>query len=95
MEDLGVLVSGIDYRLRKLLEQHKKIKHNNLELTTKVEEQEQIINHQKQLIKELQERIKTVTIARTLASRSEINDAKNRIGDLVREIDKCIGLLNR
>jgi len=95
MEDLGVLVSGIDYKLRKLLEQHKKIKQNNLELTSKVEEQEQIINHQKQLINELQERIKTVTIARTLASRSEINDAKNRIGDLVREIDKCIGLLNK
>lgn len=95
MEDLGVLVSGIDYKLRKLLEQHKKIRQNNLELTAKVEEQEQIINHQKQLINELQERIKTVTIARTLASRSEINDAKNRIGDLVREIDKCIGLLNK
>lgn len=95
MEDLGVLVSGIDYKLRKLLEQHKKIRQKNKELTAIVEEQEQIINHQKQLINELQERIKTVTITRTLASRSEINDAKNRIGDLVREIDRCIGLLNK
>jgi len=95
MEDVSVLIAGIDFKLRKLTGQHKQIRQANTELEEKVKEQEQIINNQKQLINELQEKIKTVTIAQTLASRFEISDAKNRIGDLVREIDKCIDLLNK
>jgi len=95
MEDVSVLIAGIDFKLRKLTRQHNQIRQANTELEEKVKEQEQIINHQKQLINELQEKIKTVNIAKTLASRFEITDAKNKLGDLVREIDKCIDLLNK
>lgn len=95
MEDVSVLISGIDFKLRKLTGQHKQIRQANTELAAKVKEQEQIINHQKQLISKLQEKIKTVNIAKALASRSEVNDAKKRIGNMVREIDKCIDLLNK
>jgi predicted RNase H-like nuclease (RuvC/YqgF family) len=95
MENVSVIISGIDFKLRKLIEQHKKIRQSNAELTAKVEEQDRIINQQKQLIDQLQERIKTVNIAKTLASRFEITDAKKKIGDMVREIDKCINLLNK
>jgi predicted RNase H-like nuclease (RuvC/YqgF family) len=95
MEDLSVTIAGIDFKLRKLTGQHKQLLIENTELEAKVKEQEKIINNQKQLINELQGKIKTVNIAKTLASRFEISDAKNRIGDLVREIDKCIDLLNK
>ncbi|MBE0661975.1 MAG: hypothetical protein IH597_05860 [Bacteroidales bacterium] len=95
MEDVSVLISGIDFKLRKLAKEHKLIRQEYATLIEKTELQEQIINHQKQLINELQEKIKTVSIAKTLASRSEISDAKRKIGDMVREIDKCIDLLNK
>ena len=95
MDNVNVLISGIEYKLRKLSEQHKITKQVNQELTARIEEQENLINNQKTIIKELQEKIRTVSIAKTLASRSEINDAKKKIGDMVREIDRCINLLNK
>jgi len=95
MEDVSVLISGIDFKLRRLTKEHKQIRQEYAALIEKTELQEQIINHQKQLINELQEKIKTVSIAKTLASRFEISDAKRKIGDMVREIDKCIDLLNK
>ncbi len=95
MEDVSVLVSGIEFKLRSLTMKHQRIRTVNKELEAKIEEQEQIINHQKQLINELQERIQTANIAKTIASRFEISDAKKKIGDMMREIDKCIDLLNK
>lgn len=95
MEDVSVLVAGIEYKLRQLSRQHKQLRKEHDELMAKAEEQEQIINNQKLLISELQERLKTVSIYKTLASRFEINDAKKKIGEMVREIDKCIDLLNK
>lgn len=95
MEDISVLIAGIDFKLRKLTGQHKHLKDANTILEQRVKEQELIINQQKLKIHELQEKIETVNIAKTLASRFEISDAKNKIGDLVREIDKCIDLLNK
>lgn len=95
MDNLGVLITGIEYKLRKLSEQHKEIRNENNELKTRIAEQEVLINNQKIIITDLQEKVKTVSIAKTLASRSEINDAKKKIGDMVREIDLCINLLNK
>lgn len=95
MEDVSVLIAGIEYKLRQLSLQHQQIRKAHNELTKRAEEQEQVINHQKQLISELQERLKTVSITKTLASRFEITDAKKKIGEMVREIDKCIDLLNK
>lgn len=95
MNNLGVLISGIEFKLRKLSEQHKEVRKENNELKARIAEQEVLINNQKTIITDLQEKIKTVSIAKTLASRFEINDAKKKIGDMVREIDLCINLLNK
>lgn len=78
MDNLGVLITGIEYKLRKLSEQHKEIRNENNELKTRIAEQEVLINNQKIIITDLQEKVKTVSIAKTLASRSEINDAKKK-----------------
>ncbi|MGB4204885.1 MAG: hypothetical protein WBJ84_04610 [Bacteroidales bacterium] len=95
MEDLSVLISGIEFKLKSLTSKYKQLKALNKELEERTEEQKQIINHQNQLINQLQEKIQNINITKTLASRFEINDAKKRIGDMMREIDKCIDLLNK
>ena len=56
------------------------------ELKKKNEEQNIIIN-------ELKEKIKVLKIAKTVERKEGIADAKLKINELVREIDKCIGLL--
>ncbi len=47
-------------------------------------------------IKELEEKIETLKIAKTVVASSEdSHDAKIKINRIVREIDKCIALLNK
>lgn len=90
-----MLISGIDYKLKLLLKKQEEALEQLTLLKTKTEEQQQIINQQKITINELEERLENITISQTLATRHEVAEAKKRIGDLVREIDKCIGLLNK
>jgi chromosome segregation ATPase len=95
MDDLSILVSGIDFKLQKLGAAYARFTAENEALRARMQEQEIIINEQQRKITELQGQINTLNIAKTLASRSDISDAKNKIGDLVREIDRCINLLNK
>ncbi len=47
-------------------------------------------------ISELQQKYETLKIAKTLTSSSkDSHDAKIKINKIVREIDKCVGLLNK
>jgi len=47
-------------------------------------------------ISELQQQYETLKIAKTLTSSSkDSHDAKIKVNKIVREIDKCIGLLNK
>ena len=43
---------------------------------------------------ELHEEIKTLKVAAAISTGEGSSEAKNRISQLVREIDKCIALLN-
>ncbi|MDP2424606.1 MAG: hypothetical protein U1C46_04305 [Bacteroidales bacterium] len=95
MESVSVLISGIEYKIRKLSELHRVAQHTITLLTKKIEEQEININQQTLIINELQEKLENINITKTIASRYEIAEAKSKIGELVREIDKCIGLLNK
>jgi hypothetical protein len=43
----------------------------------------------------LEAKFNTLKMAKSLSGKSETNDAKTKVAFLVREIDKCIALLNR
>jgi hypothetical protein len=66
-----------------------KLKQDNLDLLRKLGEKEKHIL-------ELEQKYDNLKIARTLAiDVEEIHDAKIKVNRIVREIDKCIALLNR
>jgi hypothetical protein len=94
MKDVATLVSGIEYKLGKLLEQQHLQRADIKKHITEVQELKQVINGQKQTIRQLEENIKLLKIAKTLESKEGNVEAKLKINELVREIDKCIGLLN-
>jgi uncharacterized coiled-coil DUF342 family protein len=94
MNDVATLVSGIEYKLRKLIEQHQLTRNENSRLTTEIQELREIINEQKQTIKQLEEKSKILKLAKTLETKEGNIEAKLKINELVREIDKCRGLLN-
>ncbi len=70
-------------------EEKKALKDNNLELQKKVK-------MQLAKISELEIKYANLKIAKTLLAENEdSHDAKVRVNKIVREIDKCIALLNR
>jgi cell division protein FtsL len=94
MDDVTTLVSGIDFKVRKLIAQLKKLREENETLIIELNKQKQSTEGQKQVIKGLEEKIRILRIAKMTEGKEDNSDVKARINELVREIDKCIGLLN-
>ena len=95
MQDLSILVSGIEFKLRKLIEQNNQLKIENAQLLKKNDEFNNIIEHNKKTIKESEEKYKVLKIAKSLESSTNSFDQKIKINEMLREVDKCIGLLNK
>jgi hypothetical protein len=94
MKDVAHLVSGIEYKLGKLLEQQYRHRAENQKYQSEIAELKQVISEQKDRIIQLENKIKTLKITKTLETKEGNVEAKLKINELVREIDKCIGLLN-
>lgn len=92
MEDI---VHEIRKQVDRLLKERSAL---NAALVSKEEElqrlQEQISSNEAR-IASLEEANKTLKIAKSLTGAGENTDAKLKINELVREIDKCIALLNK
>lgn len=91
IEILGTLRSKIR-KLMSLYTEEKKYKDILLkekkELIKKIEEMERYSL-------DLEEKYDRLKIAKTIANDGEVHDAKIKVNRIVREIDKCIALLNR
>lgn len=94
MKDVSTLVSGIEYKIGKLLNQQKLLSLENQELKEQITTHLHIIEKQKEEIKQLEEKQHILKLAKTLETTEGNVEAKKKINELVREIDKCIGLLN-
>jgi hypothetical protein len=94
MKDVATLVSGVDYKIRKLIEHHELLLAENNNYITEVRVLKLANQEQKQKIKQLEENIKLLKLSKTLENKEGNVEAKLKINELVREIDKCIGLLN-
>jgi len=89
------LLSTFEARLRHLMYLHDETKRENAELKqllkVKEAEAEKVLNN----YKKLESNYTNLKIARTISiNDSEVKDTKQRLSKLVREVDKCIALLN-
>ena len=79
-----------------LVAYYEKIQREYKELLAEHQKDKEEIARQYGLIKDLEEKNKKLQLAGAFKSSSAgTNDAKLKIGRIVREIDKCIALLNR
>lgn len=88
----------IDFRLKvkRIIAKHEALNQEKNQLILKIGELESTIDQLRQENRELEQKYNNLKIAKMLvASGDENKDAKNRIQKLVREIDKCIALLNK
>ena len=72
------------------------LKEQNTQLETKVSELKNTLKQQKSEIENFNGKVKMLKMAKSLVGDSEKNtEMKLKINELVREIDKCISLLNK
>lgn len=82
-------------RVRQLILKYKEIEQENQELYSMVDEKERELKKAQQQIEQLKRDYANLKMARVIeVSGEDVNDAKSRINKLVREVDKCIALLN-
>ena len=88
------LVTNIENKLLKLIEQQKLLREKAIEDQKEIHELKKIHEEHKKIIRQLEEKINTIRITKNIETKEGAVEAKERIIKLVREIDHCIGLLN-
>ena len=83
-------------RIRQVVELYQKERTENEQLKKKSNELEERLKLDDNRLIDLEEKYNKLKISKALiASSNDVHDAKLKVNRMVREIDKCIALLNR
>lgn len=94
-KNISLLVTSLQSKVEKLIIQHKKAKEDVKQLREENSFLRNNLTQYKEKVKELEEKNKILKLAKTLDVGTEKStDLKLKINELVREIDKCIALVN-
>lgn len=89
------LLNTFDTKFRQFLYLYDQVKLENTKLLSLLSEKEKEIEELKSSCKKLEVDYSELKMARTLSIYDkDINDTKKRLSSLVREVDRCIALLN-
>ena len=94
--DTSEISSKIKQKVQVLVFTYERIKQENELLKAQKAELEFKYKAKEQALLELEERYSRLKLAKAIdASDAEVHEAKIKVNRMVREIDKCIALLNR
>ena len=89
LEGIKDKIQSVKDRMREQLDEAIRLKQQNEDL-------QQVVQQKQSLIDELEQKNQQLTLVKSIMADSEdAHDARIRINRIVREIDKCIALLNR
>ena len=94
MADLSVIMSEIELKLRKLVDAKQKLEIENRRLVEENATLEKENRALRQSAEELQDKINKSTIVNALDNEGGIEEGRKLIKELVKEIDKCVSILN-
>lgn len=90
------LLIDFELKVKHFIARHEELKQEKSQLFAKTQVLENTVNQLRVENQALNQKYENLKLAKMfVASDDESKDAKNRIQKLVREIDKCIALLNR
>ena len=90
------IVNNIEVKLGKLIAKYQQIKQEKLILQQENEDFVLSLKLKEIEILNLQEKVKLMNISKSVdASKQEVKETRLKINEYVREIDKCIALLNK
>ncbi|MCC7301912.1 MAG: hypothetical protein IT233_04665 [Bacteroidia bacterium] len=95
-QDLVHTVTSLQSKVEKLVHLHKKLAEENHRLTGETDSLRKEKESLKIKLKSLEEKLQVRNLAAaTGVNSTDKSELKSKINELVREIDKCIALLNR
>jgi hypothetical protein len=94
MNKVQNIVAELQDKAKKIVNLHHKHEEEILALRKEILELQQTLEKQKKQIITLEEKVKINKITSALESSKDTFNAKIKINEIVREIDKCIALLN-
>ena len=90
------IVNKIEVKLGKLIAKYQKVRQEKLILQQENEDFVASLKLKEIEILNLQEKVKLMNISKSVdASKQEVKETRLKINEYVREIDKCIALLNK
>ena len=95
MSDQGTLVTGIEYKIRTLTGLLERLNKENTQLQIQQSEMNAMIEKQKSRIQQLEEKNVQLQLHLSMGKVGEAESVKQKINELVREVDRCIALLNK
>lgn len=97
MSDIALTLDSLNSKIEKLVHLHRKAEEDQVRLAKKNEELRTKLEQQMSAYDELNKKYKAMRLAMNMSGASEEGraESKRKITELVREIDKCIALLNR
>ena len=94
MADLGVTLSEIELKLRKLISLKNQLQEENSRLIQRNEDLQLELEILMTENAELKEKINKLVIVNVLENDKEVEESRQLIKTLVKEIDKCVAMLN-
>ncbi len=95
MSDIKGRLVEIEKKINHLIEKQKELLAQNSVLNKKNEELSVKLEEKEEMIRELKDKNNYIKISQSVKQSEGTTDVKIKIDELVREIDKCIGLLNK
>ncbi len=95
MADLQTELKELNSSIQKLVQQHRSLKEEKTNLNSQLDEARQLLRQKESKIVILESELNIARIAKGMTKGGKDAEvARARIGALVREIDRCIALLN-
>ena len=90
------LLINFELKVKQIISRHEALKQERSQLLSQIDKLEENLDQLRSENQLLQQKYENLKLAKMLVASDEENkDAKSRIQKIVREIDKCIALLNK
>ncbi len=93
MNDLTLNITDLKAKVEKLVNLHQQLKKDNDQLYTENQNLQKTIDDQKLTIESLQKNNQALELTKSEEQNKIVTDTKEKINELVQEIDNCIALL--
>jgi predicted nucleic acid-binding Zn-ribbon protein len=94
MANEKILISGIEYKIRKLIDENVHLKKENQELNDRINSLSGQLKELNEELENYKTKLFKYTLANTLEIEYGVEEGKKRIDDLIEEIDRCIDVLS-